>query len=94
MATLLKELAERGQASYRNHTSMAIAEFEELVHMVGSKVHKHETVFRKMILTMMKGELILQYLAGGSSIISRQYAFRISENMKVGMKVMPPFFLM
>jgi hypothetical protein len=92
LATLLKELAERGQASYRNHTRMAIDKFEELLHMVMSKVHKHETVFGTLIPAMMKGELTFQYLASGNSIVSLQYAFRISENSKVGTKVMPPFF--
>jgi beta-galactosidase GanA len=63
LVTLLKELAKRGQASCRNHTRKAVAKFEELLHMVGSKVHKHETVFRTLIPAMMKGELTLQYLA-------------------------------
>jgi hypothetical protein len=43
LATLLKELAERGQALYGNHTSMAIAKFEELLHMVRSKVQNTDT---------------------------------------------------
>jgi len=42
---------------------------------------------------MMKGELTLQYLASGISIMALHNAFRISENTKVGTKVMPPFFL-
>jgi hypothetical protein len=71
---------------------MAIAKFEELLHMVMTKVHKHETVFGTLIPAMMKGELTFQYLASGNSIVSLQYAFRISENTKVGTKVMPPFF--
>ena len=62
--------------------------------MVRSKVHKHETVFGTLIPAMMKGELTLQYLASANSIMSLQYAFRISENTKVGKKVMPPFLLM
>jgi hypothetical protein len=94
LATLLKELAERGQASYRNHTRMAIAKFEELLHMFMTKVHKNETVFGTLIPAIMKGELTFQYLASGSSSVSLQYAFRISENTKVSTKVMPPFFLM
>jgi hypothetical protein len=69
---------------------MAVAKFEGLLHMVGSEVQKHETVFRELIPVMMKVELALQYLASGCSIASHRYEFRISENMKV----MPPFFLM
>jgi len=73
---------------------MVVAKFEEWLHMVGSKVHKRETVFRTLVPAMMKGELTLQYLDSGNSIMSLQYAFRIFENTKVGTKVMPPFFLM
>jgi hypothetical protein len=40
-----------------------------------------------------KVELTLQYVASGGSITLLQYAFRISKNMKVGMKVMPSVFL-
>jgi hypothetical protein len=68
---------------------MAITKFEELLHMVRSKVRKHETVCGTLIPAMMKGEL-----DSGNSIMFLQYAFKISENTKVGTKVMPLFFLM
>jgi hypothetical protein len=73
---------------------MTVAKFEELLHVIRSEAYKHETVFRTLLPVMMKVELTLQYLAIGSSSTSLQYVFRISENTKVGTKVMPLFFLM
>lgn len=59
---------------------MAVAKFEELLKVVGSKIQKCETVSRTPIAVTMKLELTVQYLASGDSITSRKYAFRIPKN--------------
>lgn len=67
-SNVLKKTGKENQVSYSNHMRMSIAKFEELLQMVGLKT-QCKTVLQN-IITCMKMQLILLYLASGDSITS------------------------
>ena len=58
---------------------MSPSEFEFLINLVGEKISKKDTAFRKAISVQERLPLKLCFLASGDSYVSLQYRFRISK---------------
>jgi hypothetical protein len=58
---------------------MSASEFEFLVHLIGEKISKEDTAFRKAISVQESLALTLRFLASGDMYVSLQYLFKISK---------------
>jgi hypothetical protein len=52
---------------YKNFTRMSPSEFEFLINLIGEKILKKDTVFRKAISVQERLALALHFLASGDS---------------------------
>nr|CAH7756981.1 unnamed protein product [Callosobruchus chinensis] len=63
----------------KNFTRMTAEDFERLIILVGPKISKMDSKFRKAIPVQDRLTITLRFLATGDSFISLQYLFNVSK---------------
>jgi hypothetical protein len=64
---------------YKNFTRMSPSESEFLINLIGEKISKKDTAFRKTISVQERLSLTLRFLASDDSFVSLQHLFKISK---------------
>jgi hypothetical protein len=60
---------------YKNFTRMSPTEFESLIHLMGKRISKKDTTFRKAISVQERLALTLRVLASGDSYVSLYHSY-------------------
>ena len=64
---------------YKNFTQMSPSAYVFLIHLIGEKISKKDTEFRKAVSVQESLTLTLRFLASGDSYVSLQHLFQISK---------------
>lgn len=67
------------EEGFKHFTRLSYSDFENILSLVGGKICKKDTNFRKAITPTERLLVTLRYLATGDSFISLMYLFRISK---------------
>jgi hypothetical protein len=77
--SLLANLSMEDGSGFRTFTRMTASDFELLVTIIGSKVSRQDTNYRKSITVNERLAVTLRFLATGDSYQSIIYLFKISK---------------
>ncbi len=75
----LLSLEYRSGAGFRNFFQISSSTFEEILNMIGSKIARQDTPFRKAIPAHERLAVTLRFLATGDLYYSLSYTFKISK---------------
>jgi hypothetical protein len=76
---LLAELSMEDGNGFRNFTRMTASDFEFLITIIGSKVSRQNTNYRKSITVNERLAVTLRFLATGDSYQSLMYLFKTAK---------------